>query len=434
MRILIFLLLSLVFASIWEEKISGEDVSSFVQIAKFCGATVDNDGEAGSYFDIWLTFSKLEGNFSLALFDDDNIENGGKSEWDQAFEKKCEGDWRSIAKKVIPISNQRRDFHDRFTVWQMQRPHFWFLALIGCDNHENMDVDYKVHAVQAQMSNWNNEFSFELHGINSLYLTYCILYIILTSIQVFAVKQYEENFGAHHIVKLLTFSIVVQALSCMVMFVNYSHFAAHGTDIPNAKVVSQQLSVIAITAFILLLLLMSQGWTINNNKIVGGRYILFGGTIFYFLQVALVLWKYHYSTNQEVRYLYSSAPSILVAFLYFCVGAVFIYFSQKSWRGERDSRKEALFKTIALIFSVFFFQPVISLVTAIFLSPWVRDICVAAGWETSTFIFFSTMTYLLWPSRAKNYFEMEPIGVQNSLENNGEWPLDTDYVRLQEGL
>lgn len=411
------LIATLSFAAKFDGDLStGSDMFEF--ISKFCAKTVDDISEVAAEFHVSLTYPGTisTGTYTIALYNDteSNSENlpHTKNCWDHAKDKKCGGsgtEWSSYAKKEQQVQWEEKDgklhYSYTFRVTETQRPHFWYLALVNCDGDDSTKVEYDVHMYQKG-SNWDSEFSWEKHGINTLYLIFTFLYLILGGLQIYAIYLWHNQDIVHHIIKIIATTVFLQFFSVFLLMINYGHYASSGKDVTAIIEIARILSIVASTTLLMVLLLMSQGWLISTYSLQYGRTIIFGCLLFCLTQVGFFFWRLKTQSHEDNDYFYNTPPQILFSLGFLVVGCVFVASSYFSWRKEEDEEKSWLYKVIAGVFFLWFAAPILAIIIAVMVSEWVRDIVVTASWETANFLWLGILMFLLFPTRAEKYFEI----------------------------
>ena len=92
-------------------------------------------------------------------------------------------------------------------------------------------------------------------------------------------------------VTLLSTTIVSEFLGLMMLFINYGSFTHTGQNIEFFRVCGALLEIFAQLIFLLLLMLLAQGWTITRQQILYPRAILALCVIISTLQTGFFFWR-----------------------------------------------------------------------------------------------------------------------------------------------
>ena len=156
-----------------------------------------------------------------------------------------------------------------------------------------MQIDYDIWLVNGdpQRKNFNpfeHQFSFEMHDIVEIYLTFFILYSFLVPIQMYAFRKQD-----HVIPKLLTTSIMLEYMGILCSCIHYIKFAFDGRGVEALRVFGNLMNTLAPTLFMALIVLIAKGWTITVKELgaVYRKVIMVFWTVFIVGQVALFVWK-----------------------------------------------------------------------------------------------------------------------------------------------
>eukprot|EP00494_Astrolonche_serrata_P024143 UN24401 len=145
------------------------------------------------------------------------------------------------------------------------RPHFWYWALVNCDENTRdigTKVSWDIHAWQGEDAAWTEEYSFNERGLNTLYLVFLILYPFVLVIQAHSWHVHSLG-GIHHIIRLVSTILILEFHGVFFTFVNYVYFANEGRNQPFCYVVGGLFMITASTLFLFVLFLIAQGWIIS---------------------------------------------------------------------------------------------------------------------------------------------------------------------------
>ena len=298
-------------------------------------------------------------------------------------------------------------------VRQRARPRFWFIVIARCDpltgkGTPTGDIEYELHALNVQQSSWDHEFGTNERGLNSLYLTFGIVYFLFFIVHFVGVWKLRQQLQyVHPIVKLFSFILVVQLLSIVCYLAHYFKFGQNGVGIIGLLYTATILDAVARIVFIFLLLLLAHGWTISNDHL-HQRWIIAGVLgVFFVLQVAQLGYNW-YSFNPELTAINKGdfVFQILIVAIYLLIGVYFVFMLVVSYVNEIIPPKKKLYLRLGLLFAPWMLGPPMVAVGVLLLDDWIRQKIVAILQTTLTFVAYAILSFLLWPSRAQEYFSI----------------------------
>jgi len=251
--------------------------------------------------------------------------------------------------------------------------------------------------------------------LNTLFLVFFIYYSIFIAIHYYGVWLFWNNQKyVHPLIRLFAVVVTVQYLFIVCKLTHYVIFANNGKGIIYMDYLGDILEVVAKVCFILMILLLSLGWTITSESAVGKGYV--GSSVFLYagIWITILIWKLAVEDPAEV---YVSYPLRVMQFIllaiWFLFALGFVLIIVLNWRKEDNPVKKQLFGRLGILYGVWF----IGLPTAVILSylqdPWIRDKIVVSVAICFSVVAHTVMSFLLWPSRAEEYFAMDKPNVAN---------------------
>jgi len=373
-------------------------------IAKFCfDRTSDDLVPAGIFQTVFTDPPDPNQNLWYALYDDqegswDSVYHSGLSCYDKTLRAKNLGDIMAGSAKIkygVPTS---------VSIYETHRPRFWYAVMLSCWGLNNQttyfgSTHYDLHFTQAQGTSWDIEFGVNEMGLNSLYLVAFLVYLIFTTLHMyFAIyKRYKsENKFVHGLVKIYTGSLALQFFTVFFELIHYGTYGRDGQGVPGLDKFARVLDAFARVTFILLLLLLAQGWTINRPDLRFRFIILAAIGILTAFYVSLIIWDAAGRDPASTLYVYDSVPGYLVItevcilWLWFLVTVIL------SIRSETDKAKRCLFLTLAILYSLWFLVLPFIVLVALALSPWVREKVVTGFLVTAGMIGYCVLGSMLW--------------------------------------
>jgi len=316
-----------------------------------------------------------------------------------------------------PFVLNNESFQFSIYIHEHLRPRWWWVYVVNCNAslYESFSLSYDAHFVQHHQPQWNKEAGVNDRGLNTMYLFYLIVYIGLFSIQLYAYQVYKIQQYIHQIIKLLTATIGFQLFGVLFHFVNWMIFTETGKQQLFFEIASSFLDVFATVAFLLLLLVLSQGWTISRFEVAYPKLTIGASVLVGLFQCGFYIWRFIGLDTETTVYFYNSPPEWSYAAVFLAIGVAFDALCVYSILHEQTPSKKKLYISLALFFSIWFFEPIIQIPIGNTFDPWVRDIAMdsmSLTWNTITFI---VMMVLLWPTWAHQYFNLSTGDTQDRM-------------------
>jgi len=301
------------------------------------------------------------------------------------------------------------------SITEVTRPHFWYLVLVNC-NGGYEDIHFRLTATNILSSNWNKQFGVNEQGLNSLYLVYFFVYTIFVMTHLYGVRKLSRETAAfvHPLVKIFTFAVLFQYLSVFAELIHLGVFVNDGIGVPALSKFSTVMETFARICFIFLLILLAKGWTISTDDIRHRWVVLLALFIITVTYFSLVVWQFVGVDPASTLYIYASVPGILIVTLNAVTGVWFFITIFLTWRHEDDPHKRSLYLKLLLLYTLWFAVLPMIVVVGLKLEPWWCEKIVKTFSLSVTTIALFSMGFLLWPSRAENYFKIKipEVGIQ----------------------
>lgn len=456
MRITLALLgVAIVFAAIFDEEFSGTEVINFagrMSFDKWLGTEEESkNGIAGTYtVSVTIPDAKKE-NFKCTENDECRINvfvySDETKSWPSIYGEEgvtCDGavhasKWceekitNGMDCKEFPTSKllkqegsdegnwvltKTRSISQRFTRW-------WFVAVIACDAENkpiSMDgVTAHSEFLNVQRASWSVQLGYDVMGLNTFYLTMFFLYLIFYCVHMYGVYNLSSKLEyLHPMVKLFAICLTLQFVAIIFPMLHWGIYSTNGIGVNALRQGGEVVDSITRVIFMLILTLMAKGWTISGDELTNGKFIVGALVVFLLVHSAILLWKYqledpaavHLETGLEV-----------IMWIELCMWFLFaVYFSYTvltSWKKEENPVKRKLFLQLAVVFTIWMFlYPTLSFINLARNSD--------TGWaatkqkvtsETTlclSMLGYMFLSFLLWPSRAEEYFNINKPDVMRA--------------------
>jgi len=401
--------------------------SGFWYLGKFCfDYSKKQDSNVGT-MQFTLTTSKQDipeaQGLEILLYDDE------EGSWDAVYGKHLTCDeWREKAKNYL---NQSQDVDPRYkVVWggadntswtqktnlhQGVRPRFWYVVLSSCDQDGSAYVEYNVHFLNVLHSSWDEEFGMNEMGEQTIYLIFWIIYTGFVILQAIAcVMFYRNQKYIHPLIKFFMASVALQFIYCFVKLIHYVKYVRDGQGVPAADIAGDVIEIIARATFVFILMLLASGWTISREgRGIEGRWAILILLPLLFLAWLIILIYSYVAVAPELV----NPPSDVVNLQYFLLACWFLlaaWFIARcffAWRAEDNPVKKRLFGRMGIVYGIWFLGLPTVVTFSLLLDPWVREKIVVSFDIVITLIGYICGAFLLWPSRAEEYFAIEKPNV-----------------------
>ncbi|KAK0396794.1 hypothetical protein QR680_001860 [Steinernema hermaphroditum] len=309
-----------------------------------------------------------------------------------------------------------------------QRPRWWYLAVGNCDSFKGLYLEYSIEmANDLPSSVWFYHFSFDefyILPVNLIFLA-VELSILIAAVSVAIVLKSRKLF--HQTYKLFFQSVVFECLSLFLMCTAYAIYAHNGIGSPMLKYISQICRQMANMSFLLLLLLLSKGFTITR-----GRLSLCGMTklsLFVFayaiISSSMLIWQERMFDPALVTYVSECLPAYVIAIMRIIAWLWFL--RSVLITCSKYEQKKRFYTTFSCLMTFWFWSgPAVLILANFVLDNWVREE-VVSGVECAVVAYgFFVFLVLTWPSAANHNF---PYHVRTTQVGDTNYPQNNYEVR-----
>jgi len=217
----------------------------------------------------------------------------------------------------------------------------------------------------------------------------------------------ETSAYVHPLIKIFTFGVLFQYLSVFAELIHLGVFVNDGIGVPALSKFSTVMETFARICFIFLLILLAKGWTISTDDIRHRWLVLVALLVITIIYFSLVVWQFVGVDPASTLYIYASIPGILIVTLNAVTGVWWFITIFLTWRQEDDPHKRGLYLKLWVLYTLWFAVLPVIVVVGLRLDPWWCEKIVKTFSLSVTTIAFFSMGFLLWPSRAENYFKIK---------------------------
>jgi len=301
---------------------------------------------------------------------------------------------------------------------QYVRAYYWFVALADCTaNTLNVPV-YVVNWTNPG-GFWTKNFSYDQQGLVVIYIFYTIFYFILVCVHGWAIYQQHQAEQWHPVIRVLSVAILLGFLSNLAEMIHYLIYAGNGVGVAFILGFGDLLAMVSQIVLMFQCILIAKGWAITTSYLTDKYIVLAVMALFVVAYLALFIWDKAAPNPASVLYFYESVPGIIVAILRVLTCGWFIWSLRNTIRLESLPEKRMFYFIFGGSYTVWFLLLPLIVLIAVFLAPWVRFRIITALMVTSDFVGLSALAFLLWPSRASNYFVIKASPQLLSVKGGG---------------
>jgi hypothetical protein len=288
---------------------------------------------------------------------------------------------------------------------EKMRTRTWYVALANCEPFEG--VHARIEFKNTRYSPGNQQFGADEVGLDTLFILASVAFWILLGLNLFSlVKVWQREHYIHHVLKIFTFSLVLQLAALQIHVIHWSTYAVDGQGHPDWDDIADVFHVCAQVSLMFLLLLMAQGWTITSNRLTGRNFIFTCCSIFFALKLLLELWtavlEDPAATEQPFVF---DAFSLCLTIMWLIFAFYFGYLLIHSFTEESNPVKRSLFKGLGIVYGPWMVGHPGVILLSMAIAPWLRDVVVRTTSVSISTIGYAVMVFLMWHSRVSGYFE-----------------------------
>eukprot|EP01104_Vermistella_antarctica_P020321 TRINITY_DN865_c0_g1_i2.p1 TRINITY_DN865_c0_g1~~TRINITY_DN865_c0_g1_i2.p1 ORF type:complete len:217 (-),score=37.35 TRINITY_DN865_c0_g1_i2:70-720(-) len=204
---------------------------------------------------------------------------------------------------------------------------------------------------------------------------------------------------------------VMAFLSIVTYFVNYAVYSDNGKGILGLVGVAQALDLISTFIFMLTVTVIAKGWAISSMRLSHRRTLVVVFSLVLVAYVGFFIWSQFYFSEESTLYIYESIPGYGVLTMRFVTLVYFLAELCRTYRSEEQKDKRTFYVVFGVFYTVWFLCLPVVVIIASLCSEWYRDKLITIINLTITTVAYSSLVFLLWPSRANKYFTIVPADI-----------------------
>lgn len=263
----------------------------------------------------------------------------------------------------------------RKVTFSSTRAKWWFIAIGNCPSKKGLSIVYSLHMMNGE----DDEILYHENSADQFYIlpiviTFFLMYMILGAISsaVGYVLSTQQLF--HTTYKMYIFSIYTNCFGLFVLVIGWGKYANTGYEENGAWLAGRLFQSISDIAFVLMLLLMANGYTIVRGKLSTKLSVALALFFCLFTLTYAVLFIYEAEVFDpgKVLYIYESPAGYglialrLVGWTFFCVSLIInlVTHSRKTW----------FYVPFFIYYTIWFWAGPITILIAMFvINLWVRE-------------------------------------------------------------
>jgi len=291
-----------------------------------------------------------------------------------------------------------------FTPASFQVPYFWYLAVADCSS-KTLDIEsYEFLFTNPEYGPWEKQFSFDRWGIGQTYIAFFVLYIILLALNIYGSIQLYKVEAYHPLVKILTIAITMEFFDVFFQMIHYSIYAGDGVGAPALESFGNLLNMGSNLLLMFFCILVAKGWAITSNYLSQKNIVLIVMSLFILGYLFLFIWDNFARDPALTLYFYESVPGVIVLILRTVLVIWFLWSLRDTLRLENLPERRQFYKIFGIAYSIWFLLLPLFVFILSFVDPWVRFKIIRGISIAIDFAGFGALVFLLWPTRAQNYF------------------------------
>eukprot|EP01128_Nolandella_sp_AFSM9_P003561 TRINITY_DN153_c0_g2_i1.p1 TRINITY_DN153_c0_g2~~TRINITY_DN153_c0_g2_i1.p1 ORF type:complete len:451 (-),score=111.84 TRINITY_DN153_c0_g2_i1:1569-2921(-) len=280
------------------------------------------------------------------------------------------------------------------------RAYYFYMSLSNCKGP--IEVPSYTVTFLNPGGLWYRQFSYDLQGIGPIFIFFFLAYTVLLAVHGWGVYQQMQTESWHPIIRILSVCIALEVLACLSQLIHYAVYANNGIGAPALRGLGDLLNMASNIALIFLLILIAKGWAITTSYLANKNVIIIVLGLFGLSYLALFIWDNAMPDGN--LYFYDNWPGLIVLILRFGTWLWFVWSLRGTIRLESLPEKRQFYFIFGGAYSVWFMALPIFVLIGLLMAPEMRFRTVTGLAVSMEFLSLAALAFLLWPSRASNYF------------------------------
>jgi len=257
------------------------------------------------------------------------------------------------------------------SIIQHSRPHYWYAVLLNCDG--NVDHHDPVHFDLQLLNDGNSHFSSDE---SAMLWFMSLVFLVMNIVSFFIGRRLQYHFKRrkpyfHPVIVVLAFALVLQYPSLLLRVLHLLVYSYDGVGTPMLYFLGRFLQEVSKTVLLILMSVISQGWTISNDELPSTNalgVLAAIATAFEFISLLVESW-YHESHDS-----YSTAKEGILGCTFIALQLLFFAFFLKGAKKciklveeQQLTKRRAFFLAFTFCCSIWLLaEPLLVLLTPLF--------------------------------------------------------------------
>jgi len=261
-----------------------------------------------------------------------------------------------------------------------------------------------LHFLNSEYGYWEKEISFDRWGVGQAYISFFVFYFLLVVAHLYGCWQLYRKEAYHPLVKIVTLSILFEFVCNLFQMIHYSVYAGDGVGAPALEALGNLMNMASNLLLMFVCILVAKGWAITSHYLSQKNIVLIVMALFVLGYLVLFVWDTFARDAALTLYFYESVPGACVLVLRFILVGWFGWCLRDTLRLENLPERRSFYKIFGICYSIWFILLPLFVFICSFIEPWVRFKIVRGISIAIDFVGLAALAFLLWPTRAQNYF------------------------------
>jgi hypothetical protein len=380
-------------------------------IGRFCYSNINATGDYGANGSLNYTITTTNKNLTLLIYQDyDPTPNRDFGDWDTVYDNdtmSCmEKQLRVIPGAIFPIPEGEAS--GWVPTSEHNRPRYFHVAVADCSSTNGINIGaFQITYLQDPLT-WDRQFSYDEQGLLQLHVVYFIFYCLLMAAHVYGTLEFIRKDAYHPILRILTAAIALELLSDFCMMIHYAVYKNDGLGVSGLNALGTLFNMGAELMLIFMLILISKGWAITSNYLPDRNPILIAIGVLFISYMILFIWDKAGRDPASTLYFYESVPGIFLLIFRVLAFGWLGWSLRTTLTLETLPEKRRFYAAYGIASTAWFLLLPLFVIIITGVPAWYRFKTIEALASTLNFVAVATFAFLLWPSRAADYFTIKP--------------------------
>ncbi|KYQ89365.1 hypothetical protein DLAC_10028 [Tieghemostelium lacteum] len=387
-----------------------DTAKDWVFVDKFC---VNENGASMKIMVNWGDSNKTAGGESLWLYSDKDSNWGqlynslsGKNNDLTCFDKRAFASYR-----IDHGGLENGDF--KILPFTQNRDRYWYISFGNC-NGQGINLYYEIE-ITNDGDRFDSVISADQQSIPQAHIFFVLYFFVLLVGCVISVIKLKRDGLESKVFAVLSIVLAVKLISLFLYLANWNAVIVHGFSVRGLEFGGQFVNLVSVSLWIMLLLLISQGWTISVyygsviNKAITAVVVLAltaGSWAIY------TMFAYYSRSYMLYVYFWDTIPGYILLAFFITIMVYFLACLHRSYNKNNDDLKKRFFILFGIIFTCWFISLPIVVVVAHFMDSWYRYKVIACLNLVIDALWYLALIVVFFPYKSNPYLQI--INTDNS--------------------